>query len=522
MAGVAFADNAIADGDGLAPVADNGLALSSVACNVSTSDTALIAISRNGSATGTNVFANNSQVTVSVLSITGTGLSATVPASPGNQITLPSNWTALTNNTMSNAVSATVSINSAAAGPGTGSITFRATGLNTSGDTINRDDAMPVTWTTGSCAPPNTAPSVSVTGVTDGGSYELGGVPAANCSVTDTEDGDSTFAATLSLITGPQTGYGLGSQTASCSYTDGGGLSDSASATYSIVDTGDPIITDLGPTAGPNGANGWYTGEVTNQFQASDDGAGFESPLTNPHTFTQSSGTNEGSAVTIASGTVTDVAGNEGASINSAAFMIDLSNPYNIAIVGGPAAGGSYVFGSVPAAPTCTADDDISEVAGCIVSGYSAAVGSHTLTATATDNAGRTATATRSYTVLAWTTFGFYSPVDMSTAAGTVINTIKGGQTVPLKFEVFAGSNELTSTSAIKGFAAREQSCAALQPVDSDAIEIFSTGGTSLRYDSTAGQFIQNWQTPKTTGKCYAATVTFQDLSTITAYFQTK
>ena len=60
------------------------------------------------------------------------------------------------------------------------------------------------------------------------------------------------------------------------------------------------------------------------------------------------------------------------------------------------------------------------------------------MTATATDNAGRTATATRSYTVLGWTLNGFYQPVDMSTETTVVYNSVKNGSTVPLKFEVFA------------------------------------------------------------------------------------
>ncbi len=38
---------------------------------------------------------------------------------------------------------------------------------------------------------------------------------------------------------------------------------------------------------------------------------------------------------------------------------------------------------------------------------------------------------------------GFYAPVDVN----GVLNTVKGGSTVPLKFEVFAGSTELTDTS---------------------------------------------------------------------------
>jgi hypothetical protein len=101
-----------------------------------------------------------------------------------------------------------------------------------------------------------------------------------------------------------------------------------------------------------------------------------------------------------------------------------------------------------------------------------------------------------------------------------VLNTEKNGSTVPLKFEIFAGSTELTTTSSVKGFSATMVACSAA--AGTDEIEITSTGGTVLRYDATAGQFIQNWQTPKTPGACYRTTITTQDDSKITAYFQLK
>ncbi len=511
MAAAAFADNTVADGDGMTPVGANALAFGNVDCGVEATKSALIAISRSGS--GTNTFANNATVTVSVSGVTGDGLSASIPAA-ANTITLPSNWTGLANNTLSAAVTASVKLTSATEGGGSGSVTFRATGLNTSGATINRSDTMSVSWTTGSCAPANTAPSVSVGGVSNGASYEFGSVPAATCNVTDTEDGNSSFNATLSAISGSLASYGLGSQTASCSYTDGGGLSASASATYSIVDTGAPTITNLGPTPeSPNGSNSWYTTAVTNTFRAADSGAGFASPLTNPHEFTKDSGSAEGAAVIIASGAVSDAAGNSAASIDSAAFKIDLSDPYNVAFVGGPAAGSSYVFGNVPAAPTCDADDAISGLANCIVTGHSSAVGSHTMTATATDNAGRTATATRQYTVLAWSISGFYRPVDME-----VLNSAKAGSTIPLKFEVFAGTTELTDTAIVKTFT---QKIACDTTGTPDPIEEYATGNTSLRYDSTGGQFIFNWKTPSTKG-CYRVTLETQDGTKIFADFQLK
>ncbi|HEX6408120.1 MAG TPA: PxKF domain-containing protein [Gemmatimonadales bacterium] len=101
-----------------------------------------------------------------------------------------------------------------------------------------------------------------------------------------------------------------------------------------------------------------------------------------------------------------------------------------------------------------------------------------------------------------------------------MLNSIKGGQSVPLKFEVFVGNTERTDVAAVKSFTQSQVTC----PMEAatDAIEVTSTGGTVLRYDATAGQFIQNWQTPKTAGKCYRVTMTTLDDSSVYAYFKTK
>ena len=90
---------------------------------------------------------------------------------------------------------------------------------------------------------PNQPPTVTVTGVLQGASYEYGSVPAAMCNVTDDHDAARTFAAALSALTGPLTSYGLGSRTATCSATDTGGLTSTTSATYTIADTTKPILT---------------------------------------------------------------------------------------------------------------------------------------------------------------------------------------------------------------------------------------------------------------------------------------
>ena len=197
-------------------------------------------------------------------------------------------------------------------------------------------------------------------------------------------------------------------------------------------------------------------------------------------------------------------------------FNIDQIPP-TVSLVGGPADGETYYFGFVPAAPTCEASDALSGLDGaCSVSGYSNAVGTHTVTASVSDKAGNSASASATYEVLAWTLSGFYQPVDM----GGVFNRVKGGSTVPLKFEIFAGPMELTSTSYMASLLAKTVECSSNITIDD--VELTATGGTSLRYDETAGQFIYNWQTPKKPGYCYSVTMTTKDGSTLKAFFLLK
>ncbi|MDQ4102137.1 MAG: PKD domain-containing protein [Thermoproteota archaeon] len=121
---------------------------------------------------------------------------------------------------------------------------------------------------------------------------------------------------------------------------------------------------------------------------------------------------------------------------------------------------------------------------------------------------------------------GFYSPVDMEDEDGDpVLNTIRSGQSVALKFEVFdrQTNQEQTSTDVIESFDQNRIDCGTLEGNPADAVEITNTGGTSLRYDTNGGTFIQNWKTPSGQGgNCYAATVTTVDGSSIAAYFQMR
>lgn len=535
-------------------------------------------------------------------------------------------------------------------------------------------DFAPATFTVdvSAPAPANTAPRVGVHGVTPGAAYEKGSVPTPSCEVVDAEDADESAAP---VITGTLDDDGLGSQTATCSYTDAGGLEAVDAVTYSIVDGSAPAIaysldpatadgddgwyrgdvtltwhvsepdspsslrtagcedqtitadqlataytcsaSSSGGTAGPvtasvkrdgngphvefsgvsgtAGDDGWYTSAVTARFAASDEFSGVAGDATGTTTSTTdgtavvldspafsdnagnttaagaaqspalkidtvapavgdavlsgdqgdngwytsavtasftgtdhtsgvagdnpkivSTGSSQGE-VTLLSPEFRDVAGNTtAAGANRATVEVDSVDP-SVGLVGGPAAGASYYFGSVPGAPTCDASDETSGLAGdCTVSGHGTGVGPHTVTASATDRAGNTATVSRTYTVLAWTAKGFYAPVDM----GGVHNTVKGGSTVPLKFELFAGPTELTDVASVRSFTTQRITCSG--DVLEDGIEMLATGGTSLRYNATGGQFIQNWKTPTGAGTCYRATMTAQDGSAVSALFKIK
>lgn len=470
---------------------------------------------------------------------------------------------------------------------GSSTVTLSQTS-NNSGGTFS---FAPATFTVNvaGAAPTNTAPTVAVVGVTGGTAYEYGAVPTATCVVADAEDGASSFGATLSAVTGPLAEHGLGQQTASCSYTDRGGLTATSSVTYSIVDTTAPVITFVSQLPAANTA-GWNNADVTVTWSCSDnvaiDAATSTTSVTlsseganqiATSTCTDVSGNDAAATVTginidktaptitaaltpdrassgwwnattgaptvtytcsdatsglaagacpgshtfgegenqSHSGTVSDVAGNS-ATDGVSDVDVDLTAP-GVTWVDGPADESRHYFRSVPAEGTCTATDDLSGPDDCKVTGYGTGVGAHTMTATPHDNAGNTTTANREYEVLAWTLKGFYQPVDMS----GVLNTVKNGSTVPLKFEVFAGATELTDTSAVMGFTVKGVACPS-SAVVTDDIEMTSTGSTELRYDTTGGQFIQNWQTPKKAGACYIVTMKTQDGSTISANFKLK
>ena len=344
----------------------------------------------------------------------------------------------------------------------------------------------------------------------------------------DTSDpGDLMFecsldGASFAGCTSPQVYTNLddGSHTFLVRAIDEAGNVDQTPASFTwLVDTVEPVITDLGVQSGTTGNNGWYTSTVLNRFSASDGtGSGLDGDCSTAFAAPGkevSTSTNEGSSVSVSSGSCTDNAGNTNSGISSADFMIDLSDP--TATITTPPAGAEYTLNQVVnAAYSCS--DAISGIDSCVgnVANGSAidtsSVGSHSFGVTATDNAGRTGQASHSYSVI-YTFTGFFQPVDNN----NVCNKVKAGQAIPIKFSL--GGYQGMDIIAVGYPKASPGSCSG----GTDAIEevVASTAGQStLQYDAATDQYTYVWKTDKAWAtKAILLTVRLADGTDHTARF---
>lgn len=360
-----------------------------------------------------------------------------------------------------------------------------------------------------------TPPALTVGDETEEATGPSGAAVSFIATASDLVDGDVPVTCTA-VIDGSSTEvasgdtFPLGETLVSCSATDAHDNTGTADFTVTVEDTTAPSLTvpaAVGPVeaTGPDGAVATYAASATDTVDT-DVTVSCIPP----------SGSTFALGSTPVSCTATDDSGNEATD----GFLVTvedttppaLSLPQDIAAAATSASGATVGYSATAydlvdgaVTPQCTP-----------ASGSLFAPGATTVTCTATDAAGNQASDSFTVTVsFGWA--GFFQPVDNN----GVQNVIKGGQSVPLKWNIpIAGGGYVSSLAVVASTTQSLIACAA--GANTDEVEAPTSGATSLRYDTTANQYIYNWQSPKTVNKCYRVTVTLTDGSKHEALFRTK
>jgi hypothetical protein len=238
--------------------------------------------------------------------------------------------------------------------------------------------------------------------------------------------------------------------------------------------------------SGQLGGNGWYTGPVTVHYTCSD-------ALSGVKVCPRDEVVNSNGAAQKATGEAIDAAGNK--AMATVAVDIDQVKP-------APKVAGVdkaiYALGTQPS-PTCSATDEHSGVASCTVSttgGNANGVGEYTVTATATDKAGNSASSSVKYRVVyKWD--GFRQPITDTAHDLGSMSTFKAGSTVPVKYQVKKADGTVVQGAA-GSWITPVKGAVTFAGVTEDGTGIAADSGSQFRWDGTERQWIYNWGTAKT------------------------
>lgn len=360
-----------------------------------------------------------------------------------------------------------------------------------------------------------TPPALTLGDETEEATGPSGAAVSFTATASDLVDGDVPVTCTAVIDGSPATvvsgdTFPLGETLVTCSATDAHDNTGTDTFTVTVEDTTAPTLAlpaAVGPVeaTGPDGATATYAASASDIVDT-DVTVSCIPP----------SGSTFALGSTPVSCTATDDSGNEA----TGGFLVTVLDTTPPALTlpddidaGATSASGATVGYSATAYDLV--DGDVTPV--CTpASGSLFAPGATTVTCTATDAAGNQASDTFTVTVtFGWN--GFFQPVDNN----GVQNVIKGGQSVPLKWNIPNGSGGWVSSLAVVQSTTQSLiACAA--GAGTDEVEAPTSGATTLRYDATANQYIYNWQSPKTVNKCYRVTVTLTDGSRHEALFRTK
>jgi hypothetical protein len=268
-------------------------------------------------------------------------------------------------------------------------------------------------------------------------------------------------------------------------------------------DTDAPTITASATRADgtPYTANSWTNQTVTVEFTCDDNGGSGIASCPADQVFS-----NDGSFT--ATGTATDNAGNT-ASSSFGPILIDKTAPAlapvvtpNPVVLNGTA--------SVTAGATDSGSGIATQSCGALVTNT---VGTKTVTCTATDVAGNTATSSVNYRVI-YNFQGFFDPVNNP----PVINQVNAGRSVPINFSL--GGNQGLAIFAAGFPQSRQVQCDSFSPID-PVESTLTSGSSSLSYDPATGMYTYVWKTERSwAGTCRQFSIQLVDGQTYTLIFR--
>jgi HYR domain len=316
------------------------------------------------------------------------------------------------------------------------------------------------------------------------------------------------------VVCNPASGstFPLATTALSCSSTDAHGNTAAGSFTIQVVDTTPPAIAHDDVTAeatGPGGADVVFTVEATDLVDGKMEALCFPTP-----------GSKFPLGETLVTCNATDAHENKGTG-SFTVSVVDTTPPV-VSVPSDTTTGPTQWNGAIVSYPPASAYDLVDTVVQAVICDPASATlfpfGTTTVTCSATDSHKNTGTNEFKVTVTGFTFLGFFKPIDNL----PVMNTVKGGSTVPVKWRLQGqGGIEITDVAAVDAakLDASPIPCSSAVALD---LEFTMTGGTSLRYDPMAPQYILNWQTPRQPGTCWELRVPFVDGTVQRAQFRLK
>ncbi|MGE5462149.1 MAG: HYR domain-containing protein [Syntrophothermus sp.] len=375
-----------------------------------------------------------------------------------------------------------------------GTTTVNCSASDSSGNVVSNSFTVTVQDTT--------APAVSVpSNVSSEATGPAGAAVTFSVSASDLVDG------AVATICTPASGstFALGATAVNCSAVDAAGNIGSASFTVTVVDTTAPSLSlPANITAEATGASGAAVSYTASASDLVDGAVVVNCSPASGSTFALGTASVNCSATDAHNNTAT---GSFTVTVrDTTPPALSLPSDINVYATGNSSAVVTYSASASdivdgPVSITCTP-----------ASGSSFAAGSTTVSCSATDSHGNTATGSFKVNVnYNWS--GFFQPIDNN----GVYNVAKSGSTIPVKFSLggdqglgilFAGSPSSAQVSCPLSAA-------------TDSLEEVTTATSGLKYDALANQYIYNWKTSSGyAGTCRQLTVKLVDGSTHTALFK--